>query len=264
MARRKRMTLLSFLTPWAFLLGYHDANAANNPTSCTNDIDCIATPDCGGDVCTYTSSGSMTCTPAGTGPKGADGWCTADTDCKCYAQGARCNGVYCTFTTLSSTSAGGGGWTGNKGTAGSSGAGGTGTAGREGNTGGASGTVTASGGGGCAVAGQPRLLDGWLGTAAIALFLVLSRRRVAPGLDVQSQDVVVHSPVLRRMHNGRSTSRPRPNDAYSIRVSREWLARIFAERLAPTILRKPDRGRSITFAQQSALFRGRWSGLGAL
>jgi hypothetical protein len=40
-------------------------------------------------------------------------------------------------------------------------------------------------------------------------------------VDVQSQDVVVHSPALRRMRYGRTTSRLRPNDAaYSIRAPR--------------------------------------------
>ena len=27
------------------------ARAAANPASCTNDIDCVATPTCGGEVC---------------------------------------------------------------------------------------------------------------------------------------------------------------------------------------------------------------------
>ncbi len=174
MAPVKRLTLLSCLTVWALFVGSHGATAASNPTSCTNDIDCVATPQCGGDVCTYAASGSMTCTPAGTGSKGADGWCTVDTDCKCYAQGARCNVVYCTFTTLSNPTDGGAGGTGNKGEAGSGG--GAGAAGHEGNTGGASGPGT-GGSGGCDVAGQIHSLDSWIGTAALAL-LILYRRRL--------------------------------------------------------------------------------------
>jgi uncharacterized membrane protein YgcG len=172
----KRLTLLSCLTVWAFFLGSRGAIAANNPMNCTNDIDCVATPECGGDVCTYTPSGSMTCTPAGTGPKGSDGWCTVDTDCKCYAQGARCNIVYCTFTTPSNPTDGGAGGTGNRGEAGAGG--GAGSAGHEGNTGGASGTGTGSGGGGCDVAGQWHPLDGWLGIGALVLLVTLCRRRL--------------------------------------------------------------------------------------
>lgn len=159
----------------AFFFGSGTAMGATNPTSCSVDTDCVATPECGGDVCTYAQSGSTTCTPAGKGPKGADGWCTVDTDCKCYAQGAKCNVVYCTFTTLTSPTDGGAGGTGNKGEAGSGG--GAGAAGREGNTGGTSGTGT-GGGGGCDIAGQSPSLDGWLATAALALFVTLYRRRL--------------------------------------------------------------------------------------
>ena len=166
-----RLTFLSCLMVWAFFFGPNAAIAANNPTSCTNDIDCVATPQCGGDVCTYTASGSMTCTPAGTGPKGADGWCTVDTDCKCYAQGARCNVVYCTFTTPSNSIDGSAGETGNKGETGS------GDAGREGNTGGTSATGSGGGGGGCDVAGHGSPLDGWPGVAALAPLVVTRYRR---------------------------------------------------------------------------------------
>ena len=74
------------------------------PSSCFNDTDC---PDqaCGGDVCNWalispygTPDRPYTCNPAGTDPKGRDGWCTSDENCKCYAQGARCLAPYCTFT----------------------------------------------------------------------------------------------------------------------------------------------------------------------
>jgi hypothetical protein len=70
---------------------------ARNPASCVNDIDCVATPACGGDICSY-YSGIPTCQPAGQQPAGSDGWCTTDADCKCHAQGARCNGIFCSFT----------------------------------------------------------------------------------------------------------------------------------------------------------------------
>jgi hypothetical protein len=72
-------------------------SGARNPTSCVNDIDCVATPACGGEVCSY-YSGAPSCQPAGQQPTGTDGWCTTDTDCKCFAQGAKCIGVFCTFT----------------------------------------------------------------------------------------------------------------------------------------------------------------------
>ena len=82
---------------WVVIMVASARTWAANPASCTNDVDCTATPQCGGDVCTYTAT-ATTCTPAGAGPKGSDGWCTVDTDCKCYAEGARCSGVFCTFT----------------------------------------------------------------------------------------------------------------------------------------------------------------------
>ena len=33
------------------------------------------------------------CVPAGTDKKGMDGWCTADSDCKCAGVGAKCVGA---------------------------------------------------------------------------------------------------------------------------------------------------------------------------
>jgi hypothetical protein len=71
----------------------------HNPATCTNDVDCIATPQCGGDICDWSTG--MTCKPAGVGMKGSDGWCATDTDCKCVTQGARCVGTYCSFTKAS-------------------------------------------------------------------------------------------------------------------------------------------------------------------
>ena len=65
-----------------FLCAARGAGAATNPTSCVNDIDCIATPQCGGDVCDYSGT-TQTCKPAGGATKGMDGWCTVDSDCKC-------------------------------------------------------------------------------------------------------------------------------------------------------------------------------------
>ena len=65
---------------------------------CTNDIDCKASTQCGGDVCSWAAL-PQKCVPAGSAPKGQDGWCSADSDCKCLAEGAKCVGTYCTFTT---------------------------------------------------------------------------------------------------------------------------------------------------------------------
>jgi hypothetical protein len=67
-----------------------------NPSACINDIDCVATPNCGGDICDWLAG--MKCQPAGHSPKGQDGWCATDADCKCKGQGARCVVPYCTFT----------------------------------------------------------------------------------------------------------------------------------------------------------------------
>src|SRR5450432_1554879 len=66
-------------------VGAGAAHAAANPTMCTNDIDCVATPSCGGDVCDY-STQPPTCKPAGGAAKAQDGWCDpthGDADCKC-------------------------------------------------------------------------------------------------------------------------------------------------------------------------------------
>lgn len=75
--------------------------------SCFNDTDC-AGPQCGGAVCDWTQLSPnadpekpYVCVPAGSGPKGAEGWCTStngDDNCKCRDLGAKCVGVYCTFT----------------------------------------------------------------------------------------------------------------------------------------------------------------------
>src|SRR4051812_34826660 len=118
---------LSLLVGVVGILLAGSASAASNPTSCLNDIDCIATPQCGGDVCPYDGPHPFTCQPAGAGAKGHDGWCTSDTDCKCMAQGARCiGGAYCSFTKASDAPASGaGGSTGSAGSTGSPGSAGS-------------------------------------------------------------------------------------------------------------------------------------------
>jgi hypothetical protein len=72
--------------------------------ACYNDSDCPSS-SCGGEVCNWTKTSPMpqgmkafVCNPAGTDPKGRDGWCTTDADCKCVGLGAKCIAPYCTFT----------------------------------------------------------------------------------------------------------------------------------------------------------------------
>jgi len=153
------------------------ASGRARATSCLNDIDC-PTAECGGEVCDY-STGTPTCKPAGTQPKGMDGWCTSNSDCKCASLGAKCDSsaVFCTFTKPSDAPGGGKG--GNSGVAGASGAtggataatGGSGAAGKAGGDDGSS--------GGCSVGGA-RTLGGGLGCAILAslgLAAVIVRRR---------------------------------------------------------------------------------------
>lgn len=72
--------------------------------ACYNDTDC-PNPACGGLVCNWTKQAPSPdgikifyCNAAGTSPKGMDGWCTTDADCKCVGRGAKCVGTYCSFT----------------------------------------------------------------------------------------------------------------------------------------------------------------------
>jgi len=167
------------------LVGAGAAHAAANPATCINDVDCIATPTCGGDVCDY-NAGTI-CNPAGGATKGHDGWCDpshGDADCKCKALGAKCVGVYCTFTKPSdapaSGAAGASGGTAGAGTAGA-GTAGAGTAGASGGTAGASGTAgkaPAPSSGGCSVASSTSGgFAALVGVALIAGRLVRRRRR---------------------------------------------------------------------------------------
>ena len=150
------------------------ARAATDPTTCTNDIDCVATPQCGGEVCDFLNT--MKCVAAKGGSM--DGWCTVDTDCKCNKQyGATCSGGFCTTTLPPASGAGGttgaaGAGTSDAGAAGSgtagTGAAGTGAAG--------SGSTKSSSSGGCSVGGSS---SGGL-VALVGLALVVSglaRRR---------------------------------------------------------------------------------------
>jgi hypothetical protein len=139
------------------------ARAQTNPASCTNDIDCAATPSCGGDVCDWVAAPTMTCKPAGTQPKGTDGWCMVNSDCKCAAIGATCNTAFsCTFTRpcdapgMSGCGAAGSGAGGSTGTAGTGGGGDS---------------------GGCSLAATGD--KPWAGLLLAGLLLVLSTRRAA-------------------------------------------------------------------------------------
>jgi MYXO-CTERM domain-containing protein len=148
---------------------------------CTNDIDCGATPACGGKTCDWDQN--MKCMPAGGANKG---WCTVDSDCKCAGMGAKCDGVYCTFTTPKATGAAGTGATGAAGTgaAGSAtGAAGSAT-GAAGSTTGAAGATGAAGtgsggggGGGCSVGASSGGLGALLGLALVVGGLARRRRR---------------------------------------------------------------------------------------
>jgi hypothetical protein len=72
--------------------------ARSAAAQCATDIDCPG-PLCGDPVCQHSVGGSA-CVAAGTDVAGYDGSCTADADCKCINQGARCDptSFHCTFT----------------------------------------------------------------------------------------------------------------------------------------------------------------------
>jgi MprA protease rhombosortase-interaction domain-containing protein len=172
LSNRKTFSLLSGL---AFLLVAGAAAAQSNPTSCTNDDDCIATPECGGDICDWSSTTSpMKCRPAGTSAKGMDGWCTTDDDCKCKAMGATCVTAFCTFTrpcdAPGAAGCGSGGATGTGGS-GATGTGGSGATGTGGTSGGDSGDS-----GGCSIAATAPTAGSAL-LIAIGLLAFARRRR---------------------------------------------------------------------------------------
>lgn len=75
-----------------------------DPAPCFNDTDC-PNSSCGGQVCNWAKihpnpvgDKTFVCDPPGLAPKGADGWCTTDGNCKCHALGAQCFTPYCSFT----------------------------------------------------------------------------------------------------------------------------------------------------------------------
>jgi len=141
---------------------------------CMNDIDCKTGTTCGGEICDWTKA--MTCQPATASGSGQEGWCTVDTDCKCAAEGAKCNPnlFQCTKTVAASGSGGGGG----------TGAGGSGSSAAGSSAAGSSAAGSSASGdsssssSGCSFAGvAPRgSLNLALG-AACALGLAFARRR---------------------------------------------------------------------------------------
>jgi MYXO-CTERM domain-containing protein len=158
-ARSIRMTL-SLLTMFACAFAARSASAQ----SCTNDIDCTANTACGGEVCDWVATPIMNCRPAGSQPKGSDGWCATTDDCKCKALGATCNGINCSFTRPCEADGG----TCAAGGSGGGGSGGTGTAGTSGGGG---------GGGGCSIAGEGGAVSWSLLLAAFGLVALRARRR---------------------------------------------------------------------------------------
>jgi MYXO-CTERM domain-containing protein len=152
--------------------------AARRVDACVNDIDCPE-PACGGQICDWLHDG-LTCQPAGRYPKGQDGWCMQDSDCKCNGVGAKCimqtNGTYfCTFVLPSQApGASTGGASGTGGASTGTGGASTGTGGASTGTGGAStgsdaGTKpsASSGSGGCSLGGTPA-------TSGVAALVVLA------------------------------------------------------------------------------------------
>jgi MYXO-CTERM domain-containing protein len=151
------------------LLTAGGGDAVAKPASCVNDSDCIATPECGGDVCDSTV---MECKPASI--DSSDGRCTQDSNCKCAAVGAKCGETHCTFTTLSDAPAA---IASRSAAVGSATYPGTGAAGSSGTAG--SGTTTSYGSGGCSiVTSTPTSSAAMAGLGMlVALIIRRSRRR---------------------------------------------------------------------------------------
>jgi MYXO-CTERM domain-containing protein len=152
------------------------AHAATDPVTCTNDIQCVAVPGCGGEVCDFINTQKCI---AATGAA-QTGWCTVTSDCKCASLGATCELGYCTFTTPPD----GGASTGTAGTTAAGGAGGTTAAGGSGGStaaGGAGGTgpKPSSSSSGCSVASSSTSggFAAIFGLALVAGGLVRRRRR---------------------------------------------------------------------------------------
>lgn len=188
------------LTGSVVLLLSASAFAAGEP--CLNDTDCPGT-ECGSEVCNWNKplenpanpDKPYTCNPAGTDPKGKDGWCSDNSAdyCKCKALGATCtsNFFYCSFTRPQDAPAGstGGAGTGGAGTGGGGAStGGGGTTSTGGTTAGTGGSGAATGGsaaapapaadeGGCSVSAPRGGSSVALGLGLLGLGYALARRR---------------------------------------------------------------------------------------
>jgi hypothetical protein len=152
--------------------------AARAATTCTNDIDCTTGGTaCGTAICNYNAG--QTCTAAGQGTKGMEGWCTVDTDCKCHSQGATCAAPYCTFTTPPSSGSSSGGASGSASSGGSaSGASTTGGASGASSSGGT--TAPPASKSGCAMTQADATKSPWsLISVALGLCVAVTRRRRA-------------------------------------------------------------------------------------
>jgi len=158
--------------------------------ACYNDDDC-PNPACGGDVCNWLKAAlkpdgrkAYYCQPAGKAPKGSDGWCESDANCKCKDMGATCQIPYCTVV---QPPAGAGGSASGGAAAGGSAAGGSATAGGAPATAGAptssAGTGTApttpasSDSGGCSVSAPGNAGSAALLLAAAGVGFAFTRRR---------------------------------------------------------------------------------------
>jgi hypothetical protein len=167
-------------TRWSLLIGLTALLAAGRAsaqtTPCTVDTDCPGTA-CGTQVCAHDSGGIRCVDQGALGSSGSEGWCAdssgaaKNSNCKCAALGATCEGFLCSFTVPPATGTGGStGAGGSTGTAGTTGAGGSGTGGATGSAG------SGGGGGGCSVAGAPSF-GGSLGVALLAAALLRRRGR---------------------------------------------------------------------------------------
>ena len=172
---------LSFAVIGFAALGWTRAASA---MACVNDTDCPNSA-CGGQVCTYSNTAAPACNPAGTGPKGMDGWCTTDANCKCQSEGATCVGFYCSFTQPKSTggssgagSTGGTGATSGTATTGSNSASGTSASGGGPTSSSGTGGGSASSSSGCSLARPASTGAPWaLGLIALGVCAAVSRRR---------------------------------------------------------------------------------------
>ena len=185
--RRTLATLLGSVTMLAASAAFAEGEA------CYNDDDC-PNPACGGDVCNWAKSAAKPdgrkffyCQAAGQEPKGTDGWCESDANCKCKGSGATCNTKvsHCTDTgtpaaSTGGSSAGGSAAAGAPATAGTAAGGAPATAGAptsSAGTGTAPATPASSDSGGCSVSAPGNAGGAALLLAAVGVGFAFARRR---------------------------------------------------------------------------------------